>query len=250
MAHPVIGLTAANRSVPETAEEKAHTVIGCLTDYCHCVERSGGSPLLLPPNADASVIEAAVERMDALLLTGGGDICPSEYNEEPHPATERQDKTRDAMERTAARIARERGMPILAICRGIQVLNIEFGGSLIQDIPYQVEGALRHTAKKDEEPAYHSIKVCADSLLARVLGATETMVNSTHHQSAGRIGEGLRVCARASDGVVEGLEGEDGSPILAVQWHPERMYDDSAPNRRLFDWLVAESVKWRQSCAG
>jgi len=249
MAKPIIGITTGQRFIPATALYREENVISSPIEYFRAVIRSGGSPLFLPPTGDPAAVEAAMEGFDGLLLSGGGDMAPARYGEGPHNAAKRPQPARDDTELVATRIALERGMPVLAICRGIQVLNVALGGTLIQDIPSQIPDALVHRTSPTEPHAYHELSVSPDSLLARVLGISEGTVNSSHHQSANRLGEGLRVCARGPDGVIEALETDDGRPVLAVQWHPERTYDDSPLSRRLFDWLVAEAGKWRGSQA-
>jgi len=245
MSKPIIGITTGERVIPTTASAREEKVVSSPIEYFRSVTRSGGSPIFLPPTADAAAVEAAMERIDGLLLSGGGDINPAEYGEAPHEATKRPQQSRDLTEFAATRIALECGMPILGICRGIQILSVALGGSLIQDIPSQVPGAIKHNARPNEPRVSHDIRISSGSFLARILGVEEARVNSSHHQSANRSGKGLRFSARAPDGVIEGMELEDGRPILGVQWHPERTYDKTPLSRKLFDWLVAEAVKWR-----
>jgi len=207
------------------------------------VERSGGAPVLLPLTADTTVIEAAMSALHGLLLSGGGDIVSLEFGEEPHPENTFQDPTRDRMEIEATRIALRRGIPILGICRGIQLLNVALGGTLVQHIPDEFRNAVLHRARARDVTLVHSIEIEPGSLLARVLGATRTAVNSFHHQAVKRLGKGLRVNCRAPDGVIEGVESDDGRPMLAVQCHPEDCCVRYPLFQKIFDWLVEEARK-------
>jgi putative glutamine amidotransferase len=213
-------------------------MMGCDIRYPEALMRSGAAPILLPRTRDEEVVETAMDVVDALLLTGGGDVVSLAYGEEPHPSALHQDPVRDAMEFAAVHRAVERGIPVLGICRGIQALNVAFGGSLIQDIPSQVPDAVQHYTRAADTILGHSVDIEEDTLLAEILGATSTPVSSWHHQAVRQVGDGLRVNARARDGIVEGLEAADGRPILAVQCHPEESAEVYPLFQRLFDWLV------------
>ena len=239
MSKPIIGITTGRRNEAADAGVRASPVAGIPMAYPQAVQRSGGAPVLLPRCDDQEVIDAAVARIDALLLTGGGDVVSLRYGAEPHPTSGGQDPVRDAAEIFAVHAALARGLPILGICRGIQLLNVALGGTLVQDIPQQVPGACQHSSQVVEAALIHTVDIEPDSLLARVLGTTSTGVNSTHHQAVDRLAPGLRITARARDGVVEAVESADASrPILAVQWHPETISQDYPLFQRIFDWLV------------
>ena len=239
MSKPVIGITIGRRTTPKG--EPPVNNLSCPIAYGRAVELSGGVPVLLPWSDDAEVIAAAMDRVDGLLLSGGGDVVPDEYGEERHPKTGREDPVRDRMEIEATRIAVDRAVPTFGICRGIQVLNVALGGTLVQDIPSQIDGTLRHSVPSGEGPFAHAIEVEPGSLLADVLAASTTDVNSRHHQAVKDVAEGLRINSRSDDGVIEGIEAADGRPILAVQCHPEDLCADHPRFRKLFDWLVAEA---------
>ena len=211
--------------------------------YPAAVLRAGGAPILLPRTDDEDVMQAVMLAVDGLLLTGGGDVVSLAYGEEPHPKAGGQDPVRDAAEFAAIRLALDRGLPILGICRGIQTLNVALGGTLIQDVPSQVAGACQHSTRASENMLGHTVDVEPGSLLARILGVTSTAVNSWHHQAVKGVGDGLRVNCRARDGVIEGVEAADGRPILAVQCHPEDAAEQFPLFRKLFDWLVAEAAR-------
>ncbi len=205
--------------------------------------------MLLPRSGDEAVMAAAMARVDGLLLTGGGDVVSLAYGEEPDPKSFGQDPLRDAAEFAAIRIALERGLPVLGICRGIQSLNVALGGTLVQDVLSQVDGVVQHYTRAIETVVIHTIDVEPDTLLARVLGVTSVAANSWHHQAVKDLGEGLRVNCRARDGVIEGIEAADGRPVLAVQCHPENIAERWPVFQRLFDWLVAEAGGNRHSAA-
>lgn len=194
--------------------------------------------MLLPFLSDEDSVRVAVERLDGLLLSGGGDIVSLAYGEEPHPKSHYQDPARDEMEFALVRAALERNIPILGICRGIQTLNVALGGTLVQDIESQVPGAIKHFSSGLAPVLLHSVQIDPDSLLARVLGGDSLAVNSWHHQAVKDVAPALRVNCKASDGVIEGLESAEGRDILAVQWHPEEIAAAYPQFRSLFDWLV------------
>lgn len=246
MPKPLILITAGRLNRPAAIQEVQDVWTGCDTDYVDSVTRAGGAPLLLPRIGDAEAVISAVDAVAGLLLTGGGDVCALAYGEEPHPSLTLQDPVRDEMELVAARRALERGIPILGICRGLQLLNVAAGGTLVQDIKTQVPGVLQHYTHSLSPIFGHSIDIEPGSLLARVLGTTRTAVNSYHHQAAKDVGHGLRVTARAADGVVEGMESSDGRPILCVQFHPEESTRDYTTFRPLFNWLVEEALRPRE----
>ncbi|MHC4563349.1 MAG: gamma-glutamyl-gamma-aminobutyrate hydrolase family protein [Planctomycetota bacterium] len=243
MSKPIIGITAGRHNLRPPKDELQTSLVGCPIEYLTCIESAGGAPVLLPRTDDVDVIARVVAGIDGLLLSGGGDIVSLAYGQEPHPKAIQQDPVRDSMELTATRLAIEAGMPILGICRGVQLLNVAMGGTLVQDIASQLPDTVQHHTKERETFLVHTIDIEADSLLARVLGARSTAVNSWHHQAVGDLGDGLRVAARARDGVIEALEATDGQCILAVQCHPEDSADKYPLFQKLFDWLVAESRK-------
>lgn len=242
MPRPVIGLTAGRRNLYTEPDRVQEWLIGCDADYVESVARSGGTPVLLPRVSVAGVFEASVDRIDGLLLTGGGDVMSFLYGEEPHRTSRGQDPVRDEMEFQVLKLALERGIPVLGICRGIQVINVAFGGTLIQDIPSQIPESVLHWTNATDSVLCHTVTVEEDSMLAKVLGTTKLATNSWHHQCIGRVGQGLRVNCRATDGVIEGVESSSGLPILAVQFHPEESSKPFPIFQKLFDWLVQEAT--------
>lgn len=241
MARPIIGITTGRRNHPAAGGQIQTTSVSCTLAYQDSVIRSGGAPVLLPRTDDEDVVAAVMSTVDGLLLSGGGDVVSLAYGAEPHPKSAYQDPVRDRMEFQAVRIALDRRLPILGICRGIQSLNVALGGTLVQDIAAEVPGASQHYTRERETVLAHTIDIEPDSLLATVLAATTTAVNSWHHQAVRDAADGLRVNSRARDGVVEGIEATDGRAVLAVQCHPEACCREYPMFQRLFDWLVEQA---------
>lgn len=191
--------------------------------YLRAIEAAGALPLVIAPGMSREGIGAAVRRCAGLVLTGGGDVAPARYGQEPHETITGVSEGRDAMELAAIEAADAGGLPILAICRGMQVLNVALGGSLVQDIPSMVEGALAHAVQEPRHGPAHAVEVAEASRLAGIAGAGRIFVNSRHHQALDRLGAGLAVSGRAPDGIIEAVEVPGARFVVGVQWHPEDM---------------------------
>jgi len=204
--------------------------------YIISLESAGLIPLVIPPLRSAAAARDIVSRVDGLVLTGGEDVEPSLYGQPRSPECGVSNESRDRTEIALISAAREFRKPVLAICRGPQVLNVALGGTLIQDIPSEVPGALDHDSRDDRAARVHDVDIDAGSRIADALGATKITVNSLHHQSIRDLAPGLRITARAPDGIVEGVESADDDWwVMAVQWHPEEMNDSPEPwDRGLF----------------
>jgi putative glutamine amidotransferase len=214
-----------------------------LATYTRALDLAGGAPVLIPLNLSEPTLRAIFERLDGLLLQGGVDVHPREYAEEIAPYCGEIDPARDATELRITRWALEKRLPILAICRGIQLLNIAAGGSLYQDIAAQLPGKLHHPHVKGNPYDFHAHTIAIEhsSRLARALGATQIEVNSLHHQALKQIAPGFHVTARAPDGIVEGIEADDPRQFaLAMQFHPEWMIDDDARMLGIFQEFMRE----------
>jgi putative glutamine amidotransferase len=231
---PTIGLTC---TTVITTEEPIGPHSASPQTYVDSVTGAGGLPLLLPI-VDPEYAAAYLARIDGLILTGGLDVDPFQYGQEPAARLGRIDQKRDAIEVALARGAHAQGIPILAICRGQQLLNVAMGGTLHQHLPDVYEGALRHDQLDLHPDALsHSVQVEPETRLREILGAEHVRVNTFHHQAVDRLAERFRVTARSPDGVVEGIEDPSHPFCIAVQWHPERRLDDPV-SRALFRSVV------------
>lgn len=207
--------------------------------YVDAVVRAGGIPVILPV-LDPVDADLMVQGLDGLLLSGGSDIDPSLYGAPRLSETDGVDRDRDEWEMGLVFAAIERGIPLLGVCRGAQVVNVAMGGTLMQHLPLVTDHSHRER-ERFAEPV-HDIEVLPGSRLARVAGLHLAGVNSLHHQAVAEIGQELRVVAWAPDGVVEAIESDGPHRILGVQWHPE-LLPELAGHALLFDWLVSEAVQ-------
>jgi len=204
--------------------------------YVTALENAGLIPLIVPPLANADAASAILDSVAGLVLTGGEDVDPARYGEKRHEKVRSVNHARDATEAALIKEAKERGTPVLAICRGIQILNVALGGTLVQDIPSQCETKIAHDEESARDSRTHEISVEPGSLIATAVGTEHLTVNSFHHQSVKRVADGMRVTARSPDGIIEGIESTDEDWwVMAVQWHPEEMTDSAEPwDRGLF----------------
>jgi putative glutamine amidotransferase len=214
--------------------------------YLLAVQEAGGAPVPLPPQLDGSALDEISSRLDALLLTGGGDINSVAFGEPLHPTCYDVAPSRDRLETTLVRRCLAEGKPILAICRGIQLLNVALGGSLYQDVASDPGTAITHDQDGPRDRLAHPVKVVSGSFLARVLEDDSLEVNSMHHQAVKALGKGLVAVAHAPDQIIEGVEMEDAGPrrfVLGVQWHPEELTQKDPTARALFAAFVSASRK-------
>ena len=237
---PLIGLTTSEIRTPrrvrrvEHGEPTRHEVALGIP-YVRAVESAGGMPVIVPPVADAD-FEPIFTAIDGLLLPGGPDLDPSTYGAEPHPKLGPFDPAVDRFELELIRHADALGLPILAICRGAQALNVARGGTLIQHLP-DLGCGLAHRQTTPGTQTAHPVTIEPDSLLGRIVGSTELEVNTFHHQGIERLGENLEAVAFAPDGTIEGLEATDRDFCLGVQWHAETLVDRE-PQQALFQAFV------------
>lgn len=207
--------------------------------YSRAVLAAGGAPLLIPCIDDAGAVHAVLEAARGVIISGGSDVDPHHYEQEPCPQLGAVSPERDALDSIVVEWALERpGFPVLGICRGIQALNVFAGGSLIQDIPGAVKNALKHNQQAPGWHGTHSINIADGSLLARVMGDDPVAVNSYHHQAVGETAPGFRSVARAADGVIEAIERDGARFCLGVQFHPELMAHCDRRMGRLFEGFV------------
>ena len=230
---PLIGITSYTEEVSWGVWTEEAAVVPLA--YVRSVEAAGGRALVVPPSDDG--LDETLDALDGVIFSGGADLDPALYDAEPHPETDTPRQERDRAELRMLRTALDRDMPVLAICRGSQLLNVARGGDLVQHLPE----ALGHERHKHDPGTFsdHSVDVAVDSKLGDLVGG-HAPVKSHHHQGIGRIGEGLREVAWAEDGVVEGLEDPAKRFALGVLWHAEEGEDGA-----LFRGLVDEARRYR-----
>jgi putative glutamine amidotransferase len=212
--------------------------------YTRAVHRAGGTPVILPPLMTTEDLPVLLHRLDGLILSGGEDLDPSRYGQTPGPYLGRVDDVRDTGELALVRAWLPQAKPLLAICRGHQVLNVALGGTLIQDIAASLPNALDHAfvPARPMERTVHTVDLQPNSRLAQLLGDEPVAVNSAHHQAVAEVGHDLVVTAHAPDGVIEGLELPNHRFCLSVQWHPEAMVKVSGTMWPLFEAFVAAAA--------
>ena len=225
-AHPLIGIT----SVYKVNNENNSASIQVDFAYVKAVAENGGIPLILPTISGKEILRRYVEQLDGLVLVGGDDVPPSAYGEQPNETVKVLPMQRYNFERKLISLWFSSGKPMLGICLGMQFTNVVAGGSLIQDIPSQVGTKVNHRG-------YHQVKINPNSSLAKILGASEALVYSNHHQAVKDLGGSLKIVARSEDDVVEALERTDGKFGLFVQWHPEAM-DDIKHRNAIYGALI------------
>lgn len=218
MPVPLIGITTGRR-----ISRNDYMLITLVEAYSQAVTRAGGAPVLIPLGLPESYLSNILNRLDGLLLSGGGDIDPGLYGNPMHPMVNEVDTDRDRVEMYVCLQALQREMPVLGVCRGLQVMNVALGGTLFEDIADQRPGSLQHRYWPGwaRDHLAHNIDIIENSLLSKILGSETLMVNSLHHQGINRLSPHLQATATAPDGLIEAVE-LPGYPFgLAVQWHPE-----------------------------
>lgn len=235
---PLIGITSS-----DWTGERGKPYHRGYAANAYAIAEAGGLPVYIPTNLDEAVLRELYERLDGVLLPGGPDVDPAYYGAERHPETKEIDLPRDELELTLTRWAYADDLPLFGICRGHQVMNVALGGTLIQDIPSQVDTTLPHETPKDEtrETIKHEVTFEPNSRIAGIMGQQRIGVNSLHHQASERIAPGLVIAGVSPDGVIEAAEAPDKRFVLSVQWHPEDLYPQDDSMRRLFEAFVAEA---------
>lgn len=226
---PLVAVTATTEIIRGVARVRVNEA------YTDALRTAGLLPLVVPPFGGDGA-DWLLDGVHGLVLTGGEDIAPSRYRAVPHPTVGPVHETRDECEIALVRGAHERGMPTLAICRGVQVANVALGGTLVQDIPSHRTHSIPHDPDAPRSDRVHEVSVVPGSRLAAALGTIRLVTNSFHHQSIDRVASDLRVNARTRDDVIEGVESEDARWwMLGVQWHPEELTATPEDwDRRLF----------------
>ncbi|MGL4421112.1 MAG: gamma-glutamyl-gamma-aminobutyrate hydrolase family protein [Gemmataceae bacterium] len=238
---PVIGI-ATQTLPPIFGERPPCWVMG--QRYVEVLRSVGAVPWVIPllPH-DPATMQEIMQRLDGVFLTGGVDVDPSQYGEVKAAYCGAIDPDRDAIETMLLRYAIDESLPVLAVCRGIQILNVMCGGTLYQDIATQVPAAMKHDYfptpdRPDRKYLAHEIAVTPGTLLNQILGSTVVPVNSMHHQAIKDLAPGLKPNAYAPDGIIEGVEGMNGQYLMAVQWHPEELAELDAGMHRLFTSFI------------
>ncbi len=217
--------------------------------YYSSVLHAGGIPVVIPPFDDPDILSGLLDEIDGIILTGGADINPLFLKEEPVCELHGINPYRDRQELLLTRLASDRQIPVLGICRGIQIMNAALGGSLYQDIHSQMNGKrIKHDQTLDRAFASHTVQISQGSLLERIMKTSLLPVNSFHHQAVKEPAPGFRVSARASDGVIEAIENTEYKSMLGVQWHPECFITNNDECMMpLFDWLIGEALSFRKA---
>ncbi|MCF7850226.1 MAG: gamma-glutamyl-gamma-aminobutyrate hydrolase family protein [Candidatus Marinimicrobia bacterium] len=233
---PLIGLTPLYREY----REMDRSILG--KSYTDIVQQAGGLPVLIPPVIDPEDLASLLRRLDGIVLTGGDDLAPDLYGEDGSELTPKPGHPRRSRhDRLIFEYVWQQKVPTLAICLGLQEINVFLGGTLYQDIPKQIKQAQVHKIG-DWFEARHNVELLEGSLLERLVGSGNVETNSAHHQSVRHVAKELQITGRSQDGVIEALEPRDGSiPLLAVQWHPESE-TNAACGITLFEWLISESA--------
>lgn len=233
---PLIGIPTATMNRHASRHPLGHY---CYETYPLAVAAAGGAPVLVPLVDDDDTLHSIHNHLDGLLLTGGADVDPAIYGEAPRHDIGPSDAAKDRVEMRMIRLALDYDLPLLAICRGQQILNVTMGGTLFQDICSQVPASLNHNlSDRPRDLIAHEISVDPSSRLASILRSHTIGVNSLHHQAVKDVAPGLVVTARAADGVIEGLESPAHRFVVAVQFHPEELYQSDQRMRELFVALV------------
>lgn len=244
---PIIGITTGGRSEGYITSQHYAEFYSTPSQYVDAVRRAGGIPFLIPPGGDDW--DAVLHIVDGVIITGGTDIDPAEYNgNSDHPNLHPADKERDVADISLAKhLINEKETPLLCICRGIQTLNVAAGGTLHEHMLDFIEEDIHRSP--EGVWAMQDVRVEADSLIAKVMGTTQVNTTSGHHQSLKDLGDGLRVVGTAPDGIIEAVEMPDHPWLIAVQWHPEVTAMKDTTQQALFDELVAQAKIRKQAKA-
>ena len=229
MTQPLIAIPG--RHSPEATGQRTAVVAGGRL-YVDAVQRAGGLPVLIPPTDDVALIAATIARCDGMVLLGGGDVSPISYNETEHARLYGVDEFLDQFEIAAVREALALDIPILAICRGHQVLNVALGGTLVQHLE----------TTQEHRDTMHPVAMASGSRIANAMGTTEPLVHSFHHQAIDRLAEQLTVVGTFHDGTIEAVEHVSASWVVGVQWHPEDTAANDSTQQGLFNALVAHAT--------
>ncbi|WP_422485576.1 gamma-glutamyl-gamma-aminobutyrate hydrolase family protein [Gudongella sp. DL1XJH-153] len=237
MKKPVIGITCIQANIKGK-------MVNTLNDfYFQAVVRAGGVPLIIPSVTDEDTIAEFAKNLDGVIFTGGHDIWPLRFGEEPIKQVVEITHERDDMEMKLFQKAYESGLPILGICRGIQLVNIALGGTLYQDIYSQVLNVGGHSFDYDPTGVYHSIEIVDGTIMKEIYKEEMIQVNSLHHQAIKNLGKDLRITSKAHDGIIESIESTNDRFVLAVQYHPEAIAEKHPVHQEIFNYFIEKCKK-------
>ncbi|EKU50455.1 gamma-glutamyl-gamma-aminobutyrate hydrolase family protein [Staphylococcus massiliensis] len=242
MKRPVIGISC-NISKYLDGPLCGHKRFFLNEDYVDAVIKNNGVPILLPIHEDASILKQQVEMLDGLIITGGQDISPLIYGEDPMPLLGEVNPKRDQYDLKLLDLAIQREIPILGICRGMQIINVFFGGTMWQDISYKDGVTYKHFQQGETTDLTHKVSIAKDTKLYQLLQTETLMVNSFHHQTIHHLASPLKATATANGGIIEGFEHKDYDFLLGVQWHPEMLHQTEDVMNRLFDFVIQSDRK-------
>ncbi|NCB31745.1 MAG: gamma-glutamyl-gamma-aminobutyrate hydrolase family protein [Clostridia bacterium] len=236
MQQPLIGISGSM--------DLEETRFSILRFYTQAIHASGGVPVMLSPDMDDADVDACLSRMDGLLLAGGNDISPALFDQAPVEGLGDVNPLRDQAEMRLLNWAIAHLLPVLGICRGVQMMNVALGGTLYQDLPSQYRTPndcppMQHVQRQPGQYTSHTVCIDESSPLGQMIGRKEIWVNSFHHQAAQNVKQPAHACAWAPDGVIESIYLPDHPFFVGVQWHPERMFATDEPSKALFDGLIA-----------
>lgn len=239
---PIIGITCSRTTGGAWGMYSlGHFMEYTYAEYSQAVLHVGGAPLIIPASQNTGSLEAILAAVHGIILSGGPDMHPRAYGEEPLLGLDELDEGLDRFELRVAGLALQKHLPVLAICRGIQVLNVAMGGTLYQDIASQVKESICHTPKVDKGVHTHTVRIEPNTKLLSIMQKKEIWVNGKHHQAIKEPAPGLIVSARARDGVIEAVEFPERPFVMGVQWHPEGTWKNDLCSKKLFRALVHEA---------
>jgi len=240
---PLVGITCSRRIVEGWAPDSpGDTIDYTFEEYSKAIRYCGGAPVLIPIAQSRETLQRILGQLNGLLLSGGPDIHPRSYREKPLPELGEVDEDLDRMELEIAKMAFQTNLPILAVCRGIQVLNVSRGGTLYQDIPTQVQDSVNHLQNLDKTIQTHTIRIEGKTILHRIFRKTEIWVNGKHHQAIKDLAPDFVISARARDGIIEAIEHPSKPFVLGVQWHPEGTWEKDLYSKKLFRAFVRATI--------